>query len=179
MRGASAHSSLPQLFEHRVNLSGALPALMCRADEGWYEMSWRGWFDRATRLAAGLVSVGVAHGDRVILCASTRLEWVLCDMAISMIGGVSVPIYPSSPPERVRTIVEECEPVVVNRRRSSPIGDLSQSLFSRFFPSHLLRFGLLRALVSDLSAHRRDAPRFSRFNEAPRPRVSRSSGHDR
>ena len=41
----------------------------------------------AREIAAGLVAPGVVPGDRVCLLAQTRLEWVLCDVAILLAGG--------------------------------------------------------------------------------------------
>ena len=44
-------------------------------------------------LARGLLSLGVAPGDRVALVAESRPEWVIADLAIMSIGAVTVPAY--------------------------------------------------------------------------------------
>jgi long-chain acyl-CoA synthetase len=47
------------------------------------------------------------RGDRVALLCQTRLEWVLCDVAIAMAGLVSVPIYPSSTSEQCAFLLRD------------------------------------------------------------------------
>ena len=59
-------------------------------------------------LAAGLAANGIDHGDRVALLARTRLEWTLVDMAVSCIGAVLVPIYPTASVDEVNHIVSHC-----------------------------------------------------------------------
>ena len=59
-------------------------------------------------LAAGLAATGIDRGDRVALLARTRLEWTLVDMAVSSIGAVLVPIYPTASADEVNHIVSHC-----------------------------------------------------------------------
>lgn len=56
-------------------------------------------------LAAGLIGLGVARGDRVVLLASTRREWVLLDHAILATGAVTVPVYPTASASQLATIL--------------------------------------------------------------------------
>jgi long-chain acyl-CoA synthetase len=56
-------------------------------------------------LAAGLVGLGVAPGDRVLLLSRTRREWVLLDHAILAAGAVTVPVYDTASPAQITTIL--------------------------------------------------------------------------
>src|SRR5690348_15554309 len=56
------------------------------------------------RVAAGLVAEGVQAGDRVIIMADNRLEWLYLDVAIQTAGAVTVPIYASTPARVAQTI---------------------------------------------------------------------------
>ncbi|MEX2550064.1 MAG: long-chain fatty acid--CoA ligase [Nitriliruptoraceae bacterium] len=56
-------------------------------------------------VAAGLIGVGVAPGDRVLLLSRTRREWVLLDHAILAAGAVTVPVYDTASPLQVATIL--------------------------------------------------------------------------
>lgn len=58
-------------------------------------------------LAKGLVASGVVPGDRVVLMARTRLEWVLLDYAVLAAGAVTVPVYESSSAEQVAWILAD------------------------------------------------------------------------
>ncbi|MGB3444936.1 MAG: AMP-binding protein [Actinophytocola sp.] len=58
----------------------------------WRTDTWAEFAEQATTLAAGLVTAGIAPGDRVALMAGTSIEWVRADYAIWLAGAVSVPI---------------------------------------------------------------------------------------
>ena len=59
-------------------------------------MSWSEAARAVEELAAGFLSLGIGKGDRVSILSRTRIEWTLCDYALASIGGVVVPIYPTS-----------------------------------------------------------------------------------
>lgn len=93
-----------EIFENRVNESSARPALRRRVESVWTTISWKEWWEASERIAAGLIDVGVQPGDRVLLLSETRVEWLVCDIAIQMTGAVTVPVYPSLGPPLVRHI---------------------------------------------------------------------------
>jgi len=52
-------------------------------------------------LAAGLASLGVGRGDRVMLQSDNRPEWHMVDLATLSLGAVDVPIYGTLTPEQI------------------------------------------------------------------------------
>lgn len=84
------------LWEEAVGGSRPYPAYLVERDGGWSSVGWEAAGAAVDEIAAGLLSLGIAHGDRVALLGRTRLEWTLCDFALASIGAVSVPIYPTS-----------------------------------------------------------------------------------
>lgn len=58
--------------------------------------TWRQSEDTCRRLAAALLGLGLKSGDKVAILAKNSAEWILADIAISMAGLVSVPIYPTA-----------------------------------------------------------------------------------
>jgi long-chain acyl-CoA synthetase len=56
-------------------------------------------------VAAGLVGLGVAPGDRVMLLSRTRREWVLLDHAILAAGAVTVPVYDTASASQIAAIL--------------------------------------------------------------------------
>ena len=50
------------------------------------------WDDRATRLANGLLALGLSKGDRVILLAYNCIEWMEIYVALARAGLVAVPV---------------------------------------------------------------------------------------
>lgn len=93
-----------EAFENRVNESSTRPALRRRVDSVWTPLSWKEWWESSERVAAALVDRGVQAGDRVLLLCETRVEWVIADVAIMMLGGITVPVYPSLGPMLVKHI---------------------------------------------------------------------------
>lgn len=101
-----------EIFEDRVNRSGEELALRSPLDgfDHWQDVSWKEWWERAERIAAGLIFKGVAPGDRVAVLSRTRIEWVLVDVGIWMAGATSVPLYPTLLPEGVQRILQDSQP---------------------------------------------------------------------
>ena len=64
-------------------------------------------------VAKGLVSHGVARGDRVAIMAKTRYEWTILDFAIIYCGGITVPIYETSSAEQVKWILSDSASVLL------------------------------------------------------------------
>ncbi|MCD2104587.1 AMP-dependent synthetase/ligase [Rhodococcus erythropolis] len=63
--------------------------------------------DRVRNLASALVEAGVDVGERVAVLGRTSLDWVVLDLAVLAVGGVVVPVYPTSSPEQIRHIVAD------------------------------------------------------------------------
>ncbi len=57
--------------------------------------SWRQFGAEVNRLAAGLLCLGIAAGDRVGIWSANRSEWVLVQFATAQIGAILVNINPS------------------------------------------------------------------------------------
>lgn len=76
-----------ELFEEQVHRSSVRPALRYYRDGAWEQASWKEWWDRSERLAAGLLDGGVDPGEAIALVMSTRMEWGIADMGIAMTRG--------------------------------------------------------------------------------------------
>jgi long-chain acyl-CoA synthetase len=95
------------IWRTRVQAFAERPAFRFRKDSSWQTLTWQEADCAVREIAAGLCSLGLAPGVRVALLCQTRLEWVLCDVAIAMAGLVSVPIYPSSTAQQCGFVVED------------------------------------------------------------------------
>ena len=80
---------------------------------GWRATTFREADAMAREIAAGLVARGVVPGDRICLVSQTRMEWVLCDVAILLAGGVTVPIYASNTAEQCEFIIRDAGAKIV------------------------------------------------------------------
>ena len=73
----------------------------------WASLTWAQLADRVRDVAAGLVDLGVAPGDRVALMSATRVEWTITDLAILAVGGITVPIYETDSPDQCAWILTD------------------------------------------------------------------------
>lgn len=71
--------------------------------------TWNEVADEAYRMAAHLRAQGINQGDRVALISKNCAEWIIADLAIWVVGGVSVPLYPTLAAESVHHILEHSE----------------------------------------------------------------------
>jgi len=102
-----------ELWKRRVAASPDAVAFRYHDKDAWQGMTFREADGIAREIAAGLVARGVVPGDRVCIVSQTRLEWVLCDLAIMLAGGIAVPIYASNTAEQCEFIVRDAGAKVV------------------------------------------------------------------
>src|SRR6476659_5907695 len=95
------------LWKRRLAASPEAVAFRYFDKDAWQGMTFREADAIAREIAAGLVARGVVPGDRVCLLSQTRAEWVLCDVAVLLAGGVTVPIYASNTAEQSEFIVRD------------------------------------------------------------------------
>lgn len=74
--------------------------------EGWAPITLRDFQSRVDAVAKGLIADGVVAGDAIGVMGATRLEWSVADFAILAVGGVTVPVYPTSSADQLRWIID-------------------------------------------------------------------------
>ena len=72
---------------------GDRPFLWRKTGGEWHSTTGNAARETASALAAGLTSLGVAPGDRVVLVSESRPEWMIADLGIMAAGAISVPAY--------------------------------------------------------------------------------------
>lgn len=113
MDNTASPSSVPGMFLDRVAASGDAEAFSyplpgpSGAPEAWRTLTWSQTRDRVRDLALGLHALGVTPQARCAIASSTRIEWILAELAVLCAGGASTTIYPSSPPPDCAYIVSD------------------------------------------------------------------------
>jgi long-chain acyl-CoA synthetase len=100
-------------FMDRVAASGDREAFRYPIGDTWESVTWREAGERVSRLAAGLVALGVEPQQRVGIASSTRYEWILADLANMCAGVATTTVYPSTMTEDVGYILADSECRVV------------------------------------------------------------------
>ncbi len=106
-------ASLGRVFADRVEATPEAEAFRFRSGADWKSLNWTETRTRAFELAAGLIELGVQPEQRVAIAATTRIEWVLADLAILCAGAATTTVYPSTNADEVQFIVGNSESVVV------------------------------------------------------------------
>lgn len=83
------------------------------ANEVWQSLTWAETGDKVTRLAAGLVALGIQPEERVAIASGTRIEWILADLAIVAAGAATTTVYPTTMAGDVAYILADSDSRVV------------------------------------------------------------------
>ena len=105
------YANLAEMFFTRARELATRPRYRYRVADGWREVTWQTMAERVRAIAAGLIDLGVAPGDRVALLSNTRPEWMEIDFAILACGALTVPIYQSN-------LAAECGYIIANSESS-------------------------------------------------------------
>ncbi|WP_160051571.1 long-chain fatty acid--CoA ligase [Nocardiopsis sp. FR26] len=125
---ASPFSSVPAMFLARVAESGDAAAFTHPVPDGgsetWEQLTWSQTRDRVRDLALGLHALGVTPQARCAIVSSTRIEWILADMAVLCAGGASTTVYPSSTPPDCAYIVSDSGSMVAFAENDEQVAKL-------------------------------------------------------
>src|SRR6266516_3695963 len=93
---ATGTRTIARLWQDAVAREPEAAAYLTESDGEWRPMTWAEAGRIVDELAHGLLALGVRKGDAFAILASTRVEWVLFDFALALIGAVTAPIYMNS-----------------------------------------------------------------------------------
>jgi long-chain acyl-CoA synthetase len=151
---ATGTRTIAHLWQDAVARGLESPAYLVQEGEEWRPVSWTEAAQAVDEIAHGLLALGVRKGDAFAILASTRLEWVLFDFALGLIGGVGAPIYMNNSPKDAAYVAEHSEAVGVlceDEERRAKLAGLDLE--------HMLTFSDLPALRERGRAHAEEHPR--------------------
>ena len=114
-------------FLDRVEKSPDAEAYRFPRGESWESVTWRDTGAEVSRLAAGLLSLGIEMEQRVGIASNTRYEWILADLAIMCAGAATTTVYPSTNAEDTAYILSDSECRVVFAEDDEQIAKLQDS----------------------------------------------------
>jgi long-chain acyl-CoA synthetase len=110
---ATGTRTIARLWRDAVTRESDSPAYLVEENGEWHPVSWAEAGRIVDELAHGLLALGVRKGDAFGILASTRVEWVLFDFALALVGGVTAPIYMNSSSRDAAYVLEHSEAVGV------------------------------------------------------------------
>ncbi|MFL6039235.1 MAG: AMP-dependent synthetase/ligase [Gaiellaceae bacterium] len=108
---ATGTRTIARLWQAAVAREPAATAYLVEENGGWRPISWAEAGRAVEELAQGLLALGVRKGEAFAILASTRIEWVLFDFALSLVGGVTAPIYMNSSARDVAYVLEHSDAI--------------------------------------------------------------------
>jgi long-chain acyl-CoA synthetase len=79
----------------------------------WRSWTWLQTAQAVREIAHGLLALGFAPGERASILANTVPEWVLADLALLSLGGVSSGIYPTDAAAQVQYLCADSDSVLL------------------------------------------------------------------
>ena len=75
----------------------------------WREYSIDEYIEQTNIISGALIELGVQKQDKIAVISNNRPEWNILDMAITQVGAVMVPIYPTISEADYKIILNNCE----------------------------------------------------------------------
>jgi long-chain acyl-CoA synthetase len=150
---ATGTRTIARLWQDAVARGLESPAYLVQEGEEWRPVSWAEAAQAVDEIAHGLLALGVRKGDAFAILASTRLEWVLFDFALGLIGAVGAPIYMNNSPTDAVYVAEHSEAIGVlceDEEQRAKLAGLDLE--------HVLTFSDLAALRERGRAHADEHP---------------------
>ena len=113
-------------FQERVKASSGREAFRYPKGDSWESITWGETGDRVTRIAAGLIALGIENQQRVGIASGTRFEWILADLAIMCAGAATTTVYPTTISEDVSYILSDSECRVVFAEDDTQVAKLKE-----------------------------------------------------
>jgi long-chain acyl-CoA synthetase len=100
--------SLTAAFFEQAARRQDTPFLWHKQDGRYRPQSWAEIARQVTALSRGLRGLGLQPGDRVVLVAENRPEWLVADLAIMAAGAITVPAYTTALTSDHRHVLTDC-----------------------------------------------------------------------
>lgn len=113
MADLSLNLTLAQMLLQQARTRPAGTAMRQKEYGIWKPLSWQGFYERALSVGLGLRAAGLSDGGHVGVLSENRVEWVLAQMGASLVGGVTVGVYSTSPSNEIAYVLGHADAEVV------------------------------------------------------------------
>src|SRR4051794_3410961 len=114
-------------FLDRVDRSPRKEAFRYPEGERWTSVTWAEAGEQVSRIAAGLLALGLEPEQRVGIASGTCYEWILADLAVMCAGAATTTVYPSTNAEDTSYILSDSECRVVFAEDDEQIAKLKDN----------------------------------------------------
>ena len=97
------------LPHYKKNFPDQKVAFAAKVNGKWREYGIDEYIELTNIISGALIELGVQKQDKIAVISNNRPEWNVLDMAITQIGAVMVPIYPTISEADYKIILNNCE----------------------------------------------------------------------
>ncbi|MBR6437649.1 MAG: long-chain fatty acid--CoA ligase [Bacteroidales bacterium] len=97
------------LPHYKENFPDQKVALASKVNGKWREYSIDEYIELTNLMSGALIELGIQKQDKIAVISNNRPEWNILDMAITQVGAVMVPIYPTISEADYKIILNNCE----------------------------------------------------------------------
>ena len=96
-------------LEHQVKENPQKKSLSFKYGKEWKSFSSKEVQENVNKFSKSLIASGIKKGDKIAIVSGNRPEWVFCDIGISQIGAINVPLYYTASTNDFKYILNDSE----------------------------------------------------------------------
>jgi len=100
-------------MEHQSPLTPKGIYLKQPIDGSWHTWPWKQVAQEVRQLAGLLQALGLQEHSHIAMISKNCAHWIICDLAITMAGQVSIPLYPNQQPDYMQEVLQRSESVLL------------------------------------------------------------------
>ncbi|NVM04495.1 MAG: long-chain fatty acid--CoA ligase [Candidatus Helarchaeota archaeon] len=127
------YKNILKMFFDIVERNSDKTALLYKKSGRYVGINYNEFIEKAVNFASGLISAGIAKGDRVAMLSENRPEWAISDLGIIHSGALTVPIYTSISSKQIEYLLNASGAefiVISNLKQLEKIQKIYQNLNS-------------------------------------------------
>jgi len=105
--------SIPEMLRENAEVYDKKIAITYKKDGQYISLSYSHFYERVLMCARGLLKLGIGKGDKVAILSENRAGWVIADLGILSVGGITVPVYATNTAEQAAYVINHSEAKIV------------------------------------------------------------------
>ena len=100
------YKNILKMFFDVVEGNSDKTALLYKKSNRYVSINYNEFREKVINFASGLISIGIARGERIAILSENRPEWAISDLGIMHSGALTVPFYTSLPPKQIEYLLK-------------------------------------------------------------------------
>jgi len=100
------YKNILKMFFDVVEGNSDETALLYKKSNRYVSINYNEFREKVINFASGLISIGIARGERIAILSENRPEWAISDLGIMHSGALTVPFYTSLPPKQIEYLLK-------------------------------------------------------------------------